>query len=101
MVLTLTNKQKNFWLITGFVLLWNSGFIGAEYGLPYTGPFTLMFYLYLALTLVMLLYLYVAGKLRWIGWRGGGRTHALEQVAGISRGLYWGGCSGGLPGQFQ
>jgi len=67
----LTSKQKNFWLITGFVLLWNSGFIGAEYGLPYTGPFTLMFYRYLALTLVMLLYLYVTGKLRWIGWRYG------------------------------
>jgi drug/metabolite transporter (DMT)-like permease len=33
-----------------FVLLWNSGFIGAEYGLPYAGPFTLLFWRYLALT---------------------------------------------------
>jgi drug/metabolite transporter (DMT)-like permease len=25
-----------------FVLLWSSGFIGAKYGLPYAGPFTLL-----------------------------------------------------------
>jgi drug/metabolite transporter (DMT)-like permease len=36
-----------------FVLLWNSGFIGAEYGLPYAGPFTLLFWRYLALTGVL------------------------------------------------
>ena len=29
-------------LAVGFVLLWNSGFIGAEYGLPFAGPFTLL-----------------------------------------------------------
>ena len=37
----------------GFVLLWNTGFIGAEFGLPYSGPFTLLFWRYLALSLVM------------------------------------------------
>lgn len=36
-----------------FVLLWNSGFIGAEYGLPYAGPFTLLFWRYLTLTAVL------------------------------------------------
>lgn len=36
-----------------FVLLWNSGFIGAEYGLPYAGPFTLLFWRYLALTAIL------------------------------------------------
>lgn len=35
-----------------FVLLWNSGFIGAEFGLPYSGPFTLLLWRYLALTLI-------------------------------------------------
>lgn len=33
-----------------FVVLWNSGFIGAEFGLPYSGPFTMLFWRYLALT---------------------------------------------------
>lgn len=28
-------------LALAFVVLWNSGFIGAEYGLPYVGPLTL------------------------------------------------------------
>ena len=56
-------------LATGFVLLWNSGFIGAEYGLPYTGPFTLLFWRYLALTLVMALYLLAKKRFRWVGWK--------------------------------
>lgn len=56
-------------LAAGFVLLWNSGFIGAEYGLPYTGPFTLVFWRYLALTFVMAGYLAVQNKLQWVGWR--------------------------------
>lgn len=53
----------------GFVLLWNSGFIGAEYGLPYTGPFTLLFWRYLALTLVLLFYLLARNRFRWVGWK--------------------------------
>jgi drug/metabolite transporter (DMT)-like permease len=64
-----SDREKNFWLITGFVLLWNSGFIGAEYGLPYAGTFTLMLYRYLALTFLVGLYLFVTGQLRWVGWR--------------------------------
>jgi hypothetical protein len=40
-----------------FVLLWNSGFIGAEYGLPFPGPFTLLFWRYWALTFILLIYL--------------------------------------------
>lgn len=61
-------KQKTFWLITGFVILWNTGFIGAEFGLPYAGIFTFMFYRYLALTLLLLLYLYARNQLQWNGW---------------------------------
>ncbi len=56
-------------LITGFVLLWNSGFIGAEYGLPYSGPFTLLFWRYLVLTLVVFLYLLARNRFRWVGWK--------------------------------
>lgn len=41
-------------LILAFVLLWNSGFIGAEYGLPYAQTFTLFFWRYLALTMLLL-----------------------------------------------
>jgi len=48
----------------GFVLLWNSGFIGAEYGLPYTGTFTLLFWRYALLTLLLLFYLRMSN--RWV-----------------------------------
>ncbi|MCF8231887.1 MAG: DMT family transporter [Bacteroidales bacterium] len=56
-------------LAIGFVFFWNSGFIGAEYGLPYTGPFTLLFWRYLALTLVIFMYLLARKRFRWVGWR--------------------------------
>jgi drug/metabolite transporter (DMT)-like permease len=64
----MTRKQKNFGLITGFVILWNSGFVGAEFGLPYAGPFTLIFYRYLASALITAIYLYFTNQLYWIGW---------------------------------
>ena len=63
------NSKNPFILATGFVLLWNSGFIGAEYGLPYTRPFTLLFWRYLALTLLVLAYLLLRGRFRWVGWK--------------------------------
>lgn len=66
-------------LAAGFVFLWNSGFIGAEYGLPYTGPFTLVFWRYLALTLVMFLYLLIRNRFRWVGWR----VAALNMLIGF------------------
>lgn len=56
-------------LAAGFVLLWNSGFIGAEYGLPYAGPFTFLLWRYFALTLVIALYLLARERLRWVGWK--------------------------------
>ena len=61
-------NRTTLFLAIGFIFLWNSGFIGAEYGLPYTGPFTLLFWRYLALTLVILLYLLARKRLRWFGW---------------------------------
>jgi len=60
--------KRTVFLVIGFVLLWNSGFIGAEYGLPYTGPFTLLFWRYLALTIFLMLYLAIRGRFRWVGW---------------------------------
>ncbi|MFO8086299.1 MAG: DMT family transporter [Bacteroidales bacterium] len=52
-----------------FVLLWNSGFIGAEFILPYTRPFTLMFIRYIALFTILFIYLLIAGRLLWPGRR--------------------------------
>ena len=54
---------SNFSLAVLFVLLWNSGFIGAEYGLPYTGTFTLLFWRYGALSLILFVYLTLTKKL--------------------------------------
>ncbi len=55
-------------MIIGFVLLWNSGFIGGEVGLSYSGPFSLLFWRYLSLTLILLIYLLTRKRLRWVGW---------------------------------
>ncbi|NBC08091.1 MAG: EamA family transporter [Bacteroidetes bacterium] len=59
--------KKTLLIAAGFVLLWNSGFIGAEYGLPYAKPFTLLFWRYLALTVLVLAYLLLRGRLKWVG----------------------------------
>jgi drug/metabolite transporter (DMT)-like permease len=61
-------NRSTILLAIAFVLLWNSGFIGAEYGLPYTGPFTLLFWRYLVLTLVLFIYLLMRKRFRWVGW---------------------------------
>jgi drug/metabolite transporter (DMT)-like permease len=53
-------------LAIGFVLFWNSGFIGAEFGLNYTGPFTLMFWRYLALSLFLLIYLLLRNRFKFL-----------------------------------
>jgi drug/metabolite transporter (DMT)-like permease len=63
------NNRTTLFLAVGFVMLWNSGFISAEYGLPYAGPFTLLFWRYLALTCIVFLYLLMNNRFRWVGWR--------------------------------
>lgn len=63
------SKKYTLALAVGFILLWNSGFIGAEYGLPYSGPFTFVFWRYLALTLLIAGYLLVRKRFMWVGWR--------------------------------
>ncbi len=62
-------NRKHFLSIFGFVILWNSGFIGAEFGLRYTQTFTLMFYRYLALTSLIFIYLNARNQFQWVSWR--------------------------------
>ncbi len=76
------------YLAVAFVLLWNSGFIGAEYGLPYTGPFTLLFWRYWALTFILLLYLALRGRARWPGFSAAG----LAMLVGFLAHGVWLGC---------
>jgi drug/metabolite transporter (DMT)-like permease len=61
-------ERSTIVLAIGFVLLWNSGFIGAEYGLPFAGPFTLLFWRYLGLTMVVVCYLLARNRFQWVGW---------------------------------
>ncbi|MEM9117647.1 MAG: DMT family transporter [Cyanobacteria bacterium P01_F01_bin.56] len=48
-----------------FVVLWSSGFIGAKYGLPYAGPFTLLFVRYVCVAMLLLGWLVYRRKLRF------------------------------------
>lgn len=62
-------------LAAAFVLFWNSGFIGAEYGLEFAGPATLLFWRYLALTGLLLVWIASRSRLLWPGaaaaWQAG------------------------------
>jgi drug/metabolite transporter (DMT)-like permease len=59
--------NSTWFLAISFVLLWNSGFIGADYALPYTDPFALLFWRYWPLTFILMAYLAVRGRLDWPG----------------------------------
>lgn len=61
-------QRSTIFLAIAFILLWNSGFVGAEFGLSYTQPFTLLFWRYLVLTVILYLYLLVRKRLQWLGW---------------------------------
>lgn len=74
-------KKSTIWLIIGFVLLWNSGFIGAEYALSYTGPYTLIFLRYLAVTLLLATYLLITKRLKWIGIKNASRHMLIGFLA--------------------
>jgi len=71
-----------------FVLLWNSGFIGAEYGLPYAGPWALLFWRYTVLAALLGLWLWARGRLDWPGGRAAGHT----ALVGILAHAVWLGC---------
>ena len=75
-------------LAIAFVFLWNSGFIGAEYGLPYTGPFTLLFWRYLALTLILFIYLLLRKRLQWPGRK----AVSVNMTVGILAHAVWLSC---------
>lgn len=62
-----TSHTGTWWMSLGFVLLWNSGFIGAEYALPWAGPLTLLFWRYALLTVALAGYLALRGRLTWPG----------------------------------
>ncbi|PSN20287.1 EamA/RhaT family transporter [filamentous cyanobacterium CCP5] len=55
-----------------FVVLWSSGFIGAKYGLPYAGPFTLLFVRYVLVAILLLI---------WLGYRRKLRFHSKTAIA--------------------
>jgi len=71
-----------------FVFLWNSGFIGAEYGLPYTRPWTLLFWRYLALSAALALWLAASRRFIWPGRRVAGR----QALVGVLAHAAWLGC---------
>ena len=71
-----------------FVLLWNSGFIGAEYGLPYAGPWSLLFWRYVALSVLLGGFLGMRGRLGWPGV--GAVSHTA--VCGVLAHGVWLGC---------
>ena len=48
-----------------FVVLWSSGFIGAKYGLPYAGPFTLLFVRYVSVAVLLFIWLSYRRQLRF------------------------------------
>lgn len=79
--MTVNSQQKNAFLITVFVILWNSGFVGAEYGLLYAGPFNFLLYRYLALTLLIFIYLKGSNRFYWVGWRYGGHQMIIGVLA--------------------
>lgn len=72
-----------------FVLLWNSGFIGAEYGLPFTRPWTLLLWRYMALSGLLGVWLFVSKRWMWPGRRAVGHT----AIVGVLAHGAWLGCA--------
>jgi drug/metabolite transporter (DMT)-like permease len=77
------------WLLAiGFVLFWNSGFIGAEYALPSTKPLTLLFWRYWALAAILFLYLIAFRRLAWPGTK----PVLIAMLVGVLAHGMWLGC---------
>lgn len=72
----------------GFIFLWNSGFIGAEYALPYADPLTLLCWRYALLAVFLFGYLLARKQLRWPGVR----PVLVASVVGILAHGVWLGC---------
>ena len=65
----MNNRSAILPLSTAFVLLWSSGFIGAQFGLGYAGTFTLLAWRYLVVALVLALLVTAYGAWRRLGLR--------------------------------
>jgi drug/metabolite transporter (DMT)-like permease len=80
--------HRSWFLAVGFILLWNSGFIGAEYALPYAEPLTLLFWRYWLLALILFGYLVMCRRLEWPGF------HAvlIAMLVGVLAHGIWLGC---------
>lgn len=70
-------RQSSLILVIGFLLLWNSGFVGAEFGLNYASVFTLLWWRYALLAVLLMVCLAVCGRLRWPGARAAGLTSVV------------------------
>lgn len=81
-------RQSSAFMIIGFVLLWNSGFIGAEFGLDYAGVYTLLAWRYWLLAGLLLAWLALRGQLQWPGTRAAG----LTALVGLFAHGVWLGC---------
>lgn len=81
-------QKSTLFLAIAFVLLWNSGFIGAEFGLSYTGPYTLLFWRYLVLTIMLYTYLLVRRRFQWLKWP----VAAHHMIVGVLAHGVWLGC---------
>ena len=68
-----------------FLVLWSSGFIGAKYGLPHAGTFTLLFFRYLILSVVLFAWLAARGQLHF----GGGTQIRQAAVMGLLAHCVW------------
>lgn len=89
MNINLNPLQNQTWLLAiGFILLWNSGFIGAEYALPNTEPLTLLFWRYWLLALVIFLYLILRRRLEWPS----SKSVFIAFIVGILAHGVWLGC---------
>ena len=86
---TRTASSSTLLLSIGFVFFWNSGFIGAENGLPYAGPFTQLFWRYLALALLVTAYLLLRGRL----FRPALASAAPAAVVGVLAHAVWLSCT--------
>lgn len=76
-------------IIIAFVLFWNSGFIGAEYALPYAAPFTQLFWRYAGASLIMCIYLIIRQRFQWLPFK-----KALPQfIIGLLAHGVWLACS--------
>lgn len=85
---TISFHHQTWLLAIGFILLWNSGFIGAEYALPYTEPLTLLFWRYWVLAFILLGYLMLRRRLQWPGTK----AVLIASMIGVLAHGIWLGC---------